>query len=236
MTAHRCGQDGNPGLTTLGWLTGPCSTCATSSTNPPLGYASWVDGAVTGCPDGPLRGLLQGGLERRYRGRVRDPLPAPASGALFFASHDSEPDHSPGARAARALSRRYSFLAVVGRVAAGPVRTPNAPIQANESAVTPAPGLPASKSVTMAHSAVARRPIVSTRQIYPLMTRNTLHQPSGRARVAHDRRIGRISTSGRVCAGVWLGSGAASPHVRLTWPLLVERGPQPCSPSERHRE
>jgi hypothetical protein len=35
-----------------------------------LGYAYRVDGAITGCPHGPLRGLPQGGLVFHHGGRV----------------------------------------------------------------------------------------------------------------------------------------------------------------------
>jgi hypothetical protein len=81
--------------------------------------------------------------------------PGPASGALSAAPQDSEPDQVTGSPGTSASSRRYSFVAVIRSPAAGPVRTPEAPIQANESAVTPVPGPPASTSVTPAPARAA---------------------------------------------------------------------------------
>src|SRR5215203_2788571 len=76
--------------------------------------------------------------------------PGPASGAPPSAPQDSEPDQVTGSPGNSASSRRYSSVAVARSPAAGPVRTPDAPIQANEAAVTPAPGRPASTRVTSA--------------------------------------------------------------------------------------
>jgi hypothetical protein len=81
--------------------------------------------------------------------------PGPASGAPSAAPQDSEPDQVTGSPGSSASSRRYSSVAVARSAAAGPVRTPDAPIQANESAVTPAPGRPASTRVTTAPARAA---------------------------------------------------------------------------------
>jgi hypothetical protein len=81
--------------------------------------------------------------------------PGPGSDAPFSAPQDSEPDQVTGSPGSSASSRRYSSVAVARSPAAGPVRTPDAPIQANEFAVTPAPGRSASTRVTTAPARAA---------------------------------------------------------------------------------
>ena len=81
--------------------------------------------------------------------------PGPASGALSSLVQLSEPDQVTGSPGNSAPSRWYSAVAVARSPAAGPLRTPDAPIQANESAVTPAPGRPASTNVTVAPARAA---------------------------------------------------------------------------------
>ena len=81
--------------------------------------------------------------------------PGPASGAPSVAPQDSEPDQVTRSPGSSASSRWYSSVAVARSPAAGPVRTPDAPIQANEFAVTPAPGCIASTRVTTAPARAA---------------------------------------------------------------------------------
>lgn len=81
--------------------------------------------------------------------------PGPASGAVSAAPQEREPDQVTGRPGSSASIRRYSCVAVARSAAAGPVRTPDAPIQANEFAVTPAPGRPASTRVTTAPARAA---------------------------------------------------------------------------------
>jgi hypothetical protein len=81
--------------------------------------------------------------------------PGPASGAPSSAPQDSEPDQVTGSPGNSASSRWYSSVAVARSPVAGPVRTPDAPIQANESAVTPPPSRPASTKVTTAPARAA---------------------------------------------------------------------------------
>lgn len=81
--------------------------------------------------------------------------PGPASGALPCPVQLSEPDQVTGSPGNSAPSRWYSAVVVARSSAAGPVRTPDDPIQANESAVTPAPGRPASTNVTVAPARAA---------------------------------------------------------------------------------
>jgi hypothetical protein len=81
--------------------------------------------------------------------------PGPASGALSSLVQLSEPDQVTGSPGNSAPSRWYSAVAVARSPAAGPLRTPDAPTQANESAVTPAPGRPASTNVTVAPARAA---------------------------------------------------------------------------------
>jgi hypothetical protein len=76
--------------------------------------------------------------------------PGPATGALSSLVQLSDPDQVTGSPGNSAPSRRYSAVAVARSPAAGPVRTPDARTQANESAVTPAPGRPASTNLTVA--------------------------------------------------------------------------------------
>ena len=81
--------------------------------------------------------------------------PGPASGALSCLFQLSEPDQVTGSPGNSAPSRWYSAVAVTRSPAAGIVSTPDDPIQANESAITPAPGRPASTNVTLAPARAA---------------------------------------------------------------------------------
>jgi hypothetical protein len=81
--------------------------------------------------------------------------PGPASGTPPSARQVSEPDQVTGSPGNSASTRRYSSVAARRIPAAGPVRNPDAAIHANESAVTPPPGHPASTTVTAAPARAA---------------------------------------------------------------------------------
>jgi hypothetical protein len=144
--SRRTAVTGVSGCTRAPWSRAP----ATSRSVTPTGSAAPSPGAQTAQSGGCRRP----GSSAAAVAASTTSWPGPASGVVS-AAQDSEPDQVTGRPGNSASSRRYSSVAVIRRPADGPVRTPADPIQANEFAVTPAPGCPASTRVTAAPARAA---------------------------------------------------------------------------------